>query len=67
MTTITVQELCDMAGGTGELAKIAGVRSQAVSIWKRTNKIPVERVLQIEKGLRYKVTRYEMRPDIYGE
>lgn len=48
-------------GGPMAIAKILGITSQAVSQWKD---IPIKRVLDLEKkGV---LSRYDMRPDIYG-
>jgi DNA-binding transcriptional regulator YdaS (Cro superfamily) len=50
-----------LAGGTKALATALGISSQAVSQWKR---VPTERVLEVEALTG--VSRYELRPDIYG-
>lgn len=58
------------AGGTAELArKIAEqtgekISSQAISQWRRA---PPNRVLQIERACESKVTRHELRSDLYPE
>ena len=47
------------------LAKVLGIhRFTAISQWKR---VPVDRVLDIEHRSDGKVTRHEMRPDVYPE
>lgn len=51
------------AGGVVALAKRLRIAPQAVSQW---NKAPVGRVLGIEKACAGEVTRYQLRPDIYG-
>lgn len=50
------------AGGVGRLAKALKIRSQAVSKWTRA---PAARVIGIERACAAKVSRYELRPDIY--
>ena len=45
------------------LARWAGCSRQAVSNWR---KIPAERVLALEANPEVGLTRYQMRPDIYG-
>lgn len=50
------------AGGpTGLAAKLGSITSQAVSQWKR---VPADRVLDVERVTG--VSRYDLRPDIYG-
>lgn len=51
------------AGGSSKLAKALGVTRQAVEQWKGRT-VPPEHVLSIEKITG--ITRYELRPDIYG-
>lgn len=50
------------AGGAAVVARAFGITSQAVSQWRH---IPIERVRTIEalSG----ISRYELRPDIFGE
>jgi DNA-binding transcriptional regulator YdaS (Cro superfamily) len=50
------------AGGTARLAATIGVSSQAISQWDR---VPVERVLQVERATNGQVSRQDLRPDIY--
>lgn len=50
------------AGGVAALARTLGVSSQAISQWER---VPAERVLEVERAT--KVTRHELRPDLYPE
>ena len=49
-------------GSLRKLAERLGVRSQAISQW---DQVPAKRVLAIEAETG--VSRYELRPDIYGE
>lgn len=49
-------------GTSKEFAKKIGVSPQAVSQWER---VPVGRVLKVEAVT--KVSRYRLRPDIYGD
>ena len=57
------------AGGPGELARTIATKddtltSQGVSQWL---KVPGDRVLAVEKAISGAVTRYQMRPKIFGE
>ena len=51
------------AGGASKLARALGITRQAVEQWKG-RVVPPEHVLEIEKITG--VSRYELRPDIYG-
>jgi DNA-binding transcriptional regulator YdaS (Cro superfamily) len=44
------------------LAEALGIQRSAISQWKR---VPVERVLEIEKLTKSAVSRSDMRPDVY--
>ncbi len=50
------------AGGTVALARSINVTPQAISQWER---VPAERALAVEQATGGKVTRHELRPDIY--
>lgn len=49
-------------GGSSAIARAVGLSPQAVAQWGR---VPAERVLAVEKLTG--VSRYELRPDIYGD
>jgi len=70
----TPEDACRFAvsllGGLRPVADLLGISSQAVQSWKRC---PATRVLPVEKALRRKtstlhvqITRFDLRPDIYG-
>ncbi len=50
------------AGGTAALARIINVTPQAISQWDR---VPAERALAVEQATGGRVTRHELRPDLY--
>lgn len=58
-----VERAVKAAGGLQSLAAACEVRYQAVQRWARDNKIPAERVLQVEQASG--VSRHDLRPDIY--
>jgi DNA-binding transcriptional regulator YdaS (Cro superfamily) len=59
-----LKQAIELVGGVAALARRVGVTSQAVSQWTRA---PAKRVLGIEGATGGKVTRYALRPDIFGE
>lgn len=50
-------------GGSVKIAALIGRTEAAVSQWRV---VPHEHVLTLEKAVRSRVTRYQMRPDIFG-
>lgn len=49
-----------------EFAAKVGVTQGRVSQWLRGGTIPVERALTIEAKTGEKLTRYDLRPDVFG-
>lgn len=60
-----IERAIEIAGGVVALSQLLGVTAPAVSQWKRAG-VPAERCLAIEQATGGAVTRYEMRPDIFG-
>lgn len=48
------------------LAVALGIRSPSISLWRKRGKVPVERCASIEAATDGKVTRHDLRPDIFG-
>jgi DNA-binding transcriptional regulator YdaS (Cro superfamily) len=63
-----LQKAVRIAGGQSQLARGIGgkVRQGYVWKWLRRGWVPAEQVLAIERATEGQVTRYELRPDIYG-
>lgn len=53
-----------LAGSRAALARLAGVTKQAARQWQAH--VPAERCVAIEEALGGRVTRYELRPDVFG-
>jgi len=51
------------AGGVTALARAINVTPQAISQWDR---VPAERVIAVEQATKGRVTREELRPDLFG-
>lgn len=56
-----------LAGGQAALARRLSISTQAVHLWLRKNQVPAERCRQIEASTNGQITRYELRPDVFGE
>lgn len=64
---MTVQEIIRQLGGPANVGRQLGIRSQAVSLWILNNRIPAERVPQLERLAREagaEVRAEHMRPDL---
>jgi DNA-binding transcriptional regulator YdaS (Cro superfamily) len=58
------------AGGVTALAEKLGVRQSVVSNWRTRGddpRVPAERCIAIEQATLGEVTRYELRPDVFGD
>lgn len=64
MSNISVKKAVEVVGGQAELAALCGVSQQAVYRWTVAG-CPATRVLDVEKATAGKVTRHELRPDLY--
>lgn len=51
--------------GLSELARRVGVTYQAVRKWEKS-RTPAERCRAIERATGGQITRYELRPDVFG-
>lgn len=59
-----IARAAEAVGGFPKLASLIGVTRQAIYQWDR---IPAERVIAIENATGGKVTRHELRPDLFGD
>jgi DNA-binding transcriptional regulator YdaS (Cro superfamily) len=63
---VGVQKAADLVGGQTALANLCGVKQAHVWKWLRMERIPAERAIQIELVTEGRVTRQDLRPDIFG-
>jgi DNA-binding transcriptional regulator YdaS (Cro superfamily) len=62
-----IERACVAAGGQVALARVVGVRPQAVSQWVTGSRpVPAKRCLASEEATGRQVTRYDLRPDVFG-
>jgi DNA-binding transcriptional regulator YdaS (Cro superfamily) len=55
------------AGGQTALARKIGKQQGHVGNWLARGKVPAEVCVDIERATDGKVTRYELRPDVFGD
>lgn len=67
MTQTSLEKAIQLTGGVPAMARKFGISTVAIHKWRKTGKAPPERVLAIEAATAGQVTRYQLRPDIYGE
>lgn len=61
-----LRKAVELAGGVTALADKLGVGQSVVSNWLMRESIPPQRCVEIETAVQGAVTRYELRPDIFG-
>ena len=62
----TVKRAVALVGGQSSMAKSIGVTQQAVQQWVANNRVPAARAMEVEKLCDGRITRYELRPDVFG-
>lgn len=63
-----IKRACEVVGGRAALAEAIGVTPSFISqLVNGERPIPAERVLAIEHATGGKVTRYQLRPDVFGK
>lgn len=68
MTSNPLQKAIKLAGSQAELARRIGKKQAHIWNWLHRDKIvPAEAVLSIEAATEGQVSRYDLRPDIFGE
>ncbi|MEZ5918620.1 MAG: UDP-N-acetylglucosamine 1-carboxyvinyltransferase [Alphaproteobacteria bacterium] len=66
MSVEALKKAVEIAGGQSALGRLIARDQKAVWAWlNTTQKVPAEDVLNIEAALEGKVSRYDLRPDIY--
>lgn len=69
MSIEALEKAIRIAGGQTELARKIGppVRQGHVSMWLKRGVTPAEHCRSIEAATDGEVTRYELRPDVFGD
>ncbi|MEF2147761.1 transcriptional regulator [Aquilutibacter rugosus] len=62
-----IQTAIEICGSRAELANRLGLTASAVSQWANgTRPVPPVQCIPIEEATSGKVTRYQLRPDVFG-
>ena len=64
--TEQIKQAIYLAGGGSLVAAFFSISPAAVSKWPKNGQVPSERCIGLEKLSKGIVTRYELRPDIFG-
>lgn len=65
-TETAIERARTKAGGLTKLATALGIKPPSVAEWIKRGLAPPERCIAIEEATGGKVTRYELRPDVFG-
>ena len=63
--THIIEQAAALLGSKSELARQLGVRPQSGRKWVRYDRIPAEQCIPIERVTQSRITRYQLRPDLY--
>lgn len=61
-----IEKAVAILGGTNAAARALGLKPPSVSRWLKNKRAPANRCIDIEKLTKGAVTRYALRPDIFG-
>lgn len=67
MSTQPIDQVIQIVGGQEKLAAILGIKSPSISGWRLRHRVPSERCIAIERAVSGAITRYDLRPDVFGE
>lgn len=62
-----LEQVIEILGSQEALASCLKIRSPSISDWRKRGRVPAERCLEIEKLTDSRVSRYDLRPDVFGE
>ncbi len=64
--TTALRMAIELLGSQAALARCVGIRPQAVQQWAVKGRVPAARCLSVEQATRGRVSRYDLRPDVFG-
>ena len=60
-----IEDAIASLGSLAALARTLDVTPAAISKWSKLGRVPAERVLAVERATQGRVSRHELRPDLY--
>lgn len=66
MNTSAIKTAVALVGSQSELARQVNTRQGTLWKWLRKGVVPAEKCAAIERATGGKVTRYQLRPDVFG-
>lgn len=66
MCIAALDQAIAVVGSQSELADRLGIKCASVSGWRKRRRVPADRCLAIEAMTGGAVTRYDLRPDVFG-
>ena len=66
MNTKPIERAIGIAGSQAALARLLSVHPMQITHWKNRG-LPKRWAIPIEQATEGRVTRYELRPDVFGE
>lgn len=66
MSTSPLEAAIRAVGSQKRLADLLKIKSPSISQWRDRGQVPADRCLAIETATAGAVTRYELRPDVFG-
>lgn len=61
-----LEQAITAAGSTYALAEKLGCRQSRISMWVTRGQVPAHHCIAVEQAVAGAVTRYELRPDVFG-
>jgi len=65
MDTTPLRKACKIAGGQAALGRLIGRNQSTIWNWLQ-NGIPSDDCPAVEKAVKGEITRYDLRPDVFG-
>jgi DNA-binding transcriptional regulator YdaS (Cro superfamily) len=68
MSSLAIKHAVIIAGSNAALAQAIDVHESAISLWKTGRRaVPAHYCLKVEEATAGEVTRYDLRPDVFGQ